>query len=32
MEGSHYRIAHTELIVEKETFYISVLLKHWHVK
>ncbi len=32
MEGTHYSVAHTELIVEKETFYISVLLMHSHVK
>lgn len=32
MKGNNYNVAHTELIVEKETFYISVLLKHWHVK
>lgn len=28
MEGANYSVAHTELIVEKETFYISMLLKH----
>lgn len=32
MEGINYNVIHTELIVEKETFYISVLLKHRHVQ
>lgn len=32
MEGINYNVVHTELIVEKETFYISVLLKHRHVQ
>lgn len=32
MEGINYYVVHTELIVEKETFYISVLLKHRHVQ
>lgn len=27
MKGTYYRVAHTELIVERETFYISMLLK-----
>jgi len=30
MEGINYGVAHTELIVEKEHFYISMLLKHQH--
>ncbi|OBY80370.1 hypothetical protein BBG47_06530 [Paenibacillus sp. KS1] len=32
MEGINYNVVHTELIVEKETFYISVLLKHRNVQ
>lgn len=32
MEGIYYNVVHTELIVEKETFYISVILKHRHVQ
>ncbi|MCS7459705.1 hypothetical protein N0M98_06080 [Paenibacillus doosanensis] len=30
MEGINYGVAHTELIVEKESFYVSMLLKHRH--
>lgn len=33
MEGTYYRVAHTELIVEKEGYYISMQLKkHRHVQ
>lgn len=32
MEEINYSVVHTELIVVKETFYISVLLKHRHVQ
>ncbi|MNW48729.1 hypothetical protein D3C74_261090 [compost metagenome] len=32
MKGSNYSVVHTELIVENETFYISVLLKHRHIE
>ncbi len=32
MKGSNYMVARTELIVENETFYISVLLKHRHIQ
>lgn len=31
MKGINYKVVHTELIVERETFYISVKLKHGHV-
>lgn len=30
MEGINYAVVHTELIVEKDSFYISMLLKHKH--
>lgn len=32
MEGTNYSVAHTELVVEKETFYVSVLLELRHVQ
>lgn len=33
MEGTYYRVAHTELIVGKEGYYISMQLKkHRHVQ
>lgn len=31
MEGTNYSVVHTELVVEKETFYVSVLLELRHV-
>ncbi len=30
MEGINYAVVHTELIVEKDTYYISMSLKHKH--